>query len=212
MLRRMMSLFLKSLVLRVYVGLHKDSSLMGVFPLLTPDTPQVSMLNMILTQVRQSPESFDPLVVHGIDEHGSSSLSRSLKHVTYPPPFKSSLTLGHVLETSFPPPTENVPIINQLPKWGKKKIRRRKQRLGGRSPASGHHVGAHPQDFVMQVGGKTPLERHASRSDPQLGSVPIIIDPGGSRWPPTYSNWLKIGFWKLTIVSSFLVPELLGPF
>jgi hypothetical protein len=196
----------------VGVGILKDSSLMGVFPLPTPTIMQVSMLNMILTQVRQSPESFDPLVVPGIDEHGSSSLSRSLKHVTYPPPFKLSLTLGHVLETSFPPPTKNVPIINQLPKWGKKKIRRRKQRLGGRSPASGHHVGAHPQAFVMQVGGKTPLERHASRSDPQLGFVPIIIDPGGSRWPPTYSNWLKIGFWKLTIFSSFSGPKILGPF
>jgi hypothetical protein len=38
------------------------------------------------------------------------------------------------------------------------------------------------------------------------------IDPGGYRWTPTYSKWLKTFFWKLTIFSSFLVPKLLGPF
>jgi hypothetical protein len=39
-----------------------------------------------------------------------------------------------------------------------------------------------------------------------------IIDPGGYRWPPTYSNWLKTIFWQFTIFSSFSVPKLLGPF
>jgi hypothetical protein len=37
-------------------------------------------------------------------------------------------------------------------------------------------------------------------------------DPGGYRWPPTYSNWLKTIFWQFTIFSSFSVPKLLGPF
>jgi hypothetical protein len=32
------------------------------------------------------------------------------------------------------------------------------------------------------------------------------IDPGGYRWPPTFSNWLKTvfwQFWQFTIFSSF---------
>jgi hypothetical protein len=45
----------------VGVGLLKDSSLMGVFPLPPPDPPhQVAMLNMITTMVQRSSESFDP--------------------------------------------------------------------------------------------------------------------------------------------------------
>jgi hypothetical protein len=71
---------------------------------------------MISTQVRQSLESSDPLVVPGLDEHSSLSLSSSLKNETDPPPFQSSLTLDHILEPSFPPPSENVPISNQTPK------------------------------------------------------------------------------------------------
>jgi hypothetical protein len=55
----------------VGVGLLKDSSLMGIFPLPPPDTPQVSTLNMISTQVQQSLESLDPLVVPGLYEHSS---------------------------------------------------------------------------------------------------------------------------------------------
>jgi hypothetical protein len=51
----------------VGVGLLKDSSLMGVFPFPSPPTAQVSTLNMISTQVRQSLELSDPLVVPGLD-------------------------------------------------------------------------------------------------------------------------------------------------
>jgi hypothetical protein len=67
----------------VGVGLLKDSSLMGVFPLPSLPTPQVATLNMISTRVRQSLESFDPLVVFGRHEHSSFPMSRSLKYETY---------------------------------------------------------------------------------------------------------------------------------
>jgi hypothetical protein len=70
----------------VGVGLLKDSSLMGVFPLPSPPTMHVSTLNMILTQVRQSFDSSRLLVVPGLDEHSSLSLPRSLKNETNPPP------------------------------------------------------------------------------------------------------------------------------
>jgi hypothetical protein len=39
-----------------------------------------------------------------------------------------------------------------------------------------------------------------------------LIDPGGYRFPPTYSNWLKTIGWKFTIFSSFSGPKLPGPF
>jgi hypothetical protein len=100
----------------VGVGLLKDSSLMGVFPFPTPPTMQVSTLNMISTQVRQSFDSSHPLVVPGLDEHSSLSLSSSLKNETDPPPLQSILTLDRVLEPSFPLPSENVSISNQKPK------------------------------------------------------------------------------------------------
>jgi hypothetical protein len=48
----------------VGVGLHKDSSLMGFFPLPPPDPPhEVAMLNMVRTTVKQSSELFNPWVV-----------------------------------------------------------------------------------------------------------------------------------------------------
>jgi hypothetical protein len=84
------------------------------------------------------------------------------------------MNLDHVLEPYFPPPSKNVAIINQPPKRGNKKSHQWKQCLGGRSPASGHHFGKHPLAFVMQVGGKTSLERHTGRSDPCLKVIPII--------------------------------------
>jgi hypothetical protein len=77
----------------VGVGLLKDSSLMGVFPFLAPPTAQISTLNTISTQVRQSLELSDPLVVPGLDKHSSLSLSSSLKNETNPPPLESSLSL-----------------------------------------------------------------------------------------------------------------------
>ena len=82
------------------VGLLKDSSLMGVFPLPTP-TAQVSTLNMISTQVRQSFDSSHPLVVPGLDKHLSLSLSISLKNETNCPPLQSILTLDRVLKHFF---------------------------------------------------------------------------------------------------------------
>jgi hypothetical protein len=130
---------------------------------------------MISTQVRQSFDSSHPLVVPGLDEHSSLSLSSSLKNETDPPPLQSILTLDRVLEPSFPPPSENVSISNQKPKRGKKKSHWRKRCLGGRSPASGHHAGEKPPTSAKEVGGKLPLERHAARSDPRSKVIPIVM-------------------------------------
>jgi hypothetical protein len=144
----------------VGVGLLKDSSLMGVFPLPSPIIPQVSTLNMISTQVRQSLESSDPLVVPGLDEHSSLSLSSSLKNETDPPPFKSSLTLDHVLEPSFPPPSENVPISNQTLNEERRKVTE-EMMLGGKVSSLWHHAGVNPLASIMQVWGKnTSRETH----------------------------------------------------
>jgi hypothetical protein len=128
----------------VGVGLLKDSSLMGVFPSPAPPTSQVSMLNMISTQLKKSLELFDPLVVPGLNDHSSSSFPSSLKNETDPPPSELSLTLDRILEPYFPLPSENVPINNQTHKQGKKKSHRRKRCLGGKSLASEYHVGEKP--------------------------------------------------------------------
>jgi len=61
----------QSILESVGVGLLKDSSLVGVFPLPTLTLLQVSTLNIISTQVRQSVELSDPLEVPGHDEHSS---------------------------------------------------------------------------------------------------------------------------------------------
>jgi hypothetical protein len=177
----------------VGVGLLKDSSLVGIFPVPPPDTPEVSMLNMILTQVQQSLESLDPLVVPSLYEHSyfvvsrslenetdtyehsSLSLSISLKNEIDPPPFESSLPLHQKLEPSFPLPSENISISNQTPTRGKKKNQWSKRCLGGRSPTFGHHAGVKPLASTMQAGNKIPLERHASKSDPHLGVVHIVM-------------------------------------
>jgi hypothetical protein len=51
----------------VGVGLLKDSTLMGTFPIPPPDnpTPFVASINMISTTVCETPESYDPWVVPG---------------------------------------------------------------------------------------------------------------------------------------------------
>jgi hypothetical protein len=159
----------------VGVGILKDSSLMGTFPLPPPDiSPFVTKIDIILTHVKQSLESLDPLEIPGLNEHSSLSLSSSLKNETNPPLSKSSLPLDRVLEPYFPPPHANIPISIQMPKQGKKKRQRRKRCLGGRYPSSGHHVGAKPLDSTTQFGGEIALERHATRSDPCLGVVTIV--------------------------------------
>ena len=63
----------------VGVGILKDSSLMGIFPLPSPTTPHVSMINIIWTQVQHSLESLDHLVVPGPYDHSSLLLSILLK-------------------------------------------------------------------------------------------------------------------------------------
>jgi hypothetical protein len=56
----------------------------------------------------------------------------SLKNETEPPPSELNLLLDRILEPSFPPPSENIPISIQTPKQGNKKRRWRKQHLGVR--------------------------------------------------------------------------------
>jgi hypothetical protein len=89
---------------------------MAVFHFLVPPTVQVSTLNMILNQVRNFFDSSHPLVVPGLDNHSSLSLSSLLKNEIDPPPLQSILMLDRVLEPCFPPPSENVSISNQQPK------------------------------------------------------------------------------------------------
>jgi hypothetical protein len=51
--------------MRMLVGLLKDSTLMGTFPIPPPDIPPpfVSSINMISTIVHETPESYDPWIV-----------------------------------------------------------------------------------------------------------------------------------------------------
>jgi hypothetical protein len=55
----------------VGVGLLKDSSLMGTFPIPPPDVPHpfVALINMISTSVRETPVSYDPWIVPNPGEH-----------------------------------------------------------------------------------------------------------------------------------------------
>ena len=55
----------------VSVGLLKDSSLMGTFPIPPPDVPQpfFASINMISTSVRETPVSYDPWIVPNPDNH-----------------------------------------------------------------------------------------------------------------------------------------------
>jgi hypothetical protein len=55
----------------VGVGLLKDSSLMGTFPIPQPNipTPFVALTNMISTTVGEIPESYDPWIVPSSDDY-----------------------------------------------------------------------------------------------------------------------------------------------
>jgi hypothetical protein len=55
----------------VGVGLLKDSSLMGTFPIPPPDVPHpfIASINMISTSVRETPASYDPWIVPNPDDH-----------------------------------------------------------------------------------------------------------------------------------------------
>jgi hypothetical protein len=107
---------------------------------------------MILTQVQQSLESLDPLVVPSLYEHSSLSLSSSLKNETDPPPFESSLPLDQILESSFPPPItsslssspfgEHIPISSQKSKQVKKKSEGGKNAWG---------EGLQPLDIMLEL-------------------------------------------------------------
>jgi hypothetical protein len=54
----------------VGVGILKDSSLMGTFPIPPPDVPPplVASINMISTSVGEIPESYDPWIVPRLEE------------------------------------------------------------------------------------------------------------------------------------------------
>jgi hypothetical protein len=53
------------------VGLLKDSSLMGTFPILPPNVPHsfVASINMISTSIHGTPTSHDPWMVPDPDDH-----------------------------------------------------------------------------------------------------------------------------------------------
>jgi hypothetical protein len=53
------------------VGLLKDSSLMGTFPIPPPDVPHlfVASINMISTSVRETPVSYDLWIIPNLDNH-----------------------------------------------------------------------------------------------------------------------------------------------
>jgi hypothetical protein len=53
------------------VGLLKDSSLMGTFPIPPPDVPHpfVTLINMISTSIHGTPVSYDPWMVPNLDDH-----------------------------------------------------------------------------------------------------------------------------------------------
>jgi hypothetical protein len=113
-------------------------------------------------------------------EHSSLSVSSSLKNETDPPPIESSLPLDLVPEPSFPLPvsvdplysslsSEPIPISSQESNWVQKKSQWMKQSLGGMSPASGHHAGVKPLDFVDHVGGKVPTFGHHVGKKPTNG-------------------------------------------
>jgi hypothetical protein len=53
------------------VGLLKDSSLMGTFPIPPPDVahPFFASINMIFTSVHGTPASYDPWMVPNLDNH-----------------------------------------------------------------------------------------------------------------------------------------------
>jgi hypothetical protein len=55
----------------VDVGLLKDSSLMGTFPIPPPDVPHpfVASINMISTSVHRTPVSYDPWIVPNPSDH-----------------------------------------------------------------------------------------------------------------------------------------------
>jgi hypothetical protein len=55
----------------VGVGILKDSTLMGMFPIPPPDIPPpfVTSIKMISTSVRESPESYDPWIVPNSNEY-----------------------------------------------------------------------------------------------------------------------------------------------
>jgi hypothetical protein len=69
------------------VGLLKDSTLMGTFPIPPPDIPPpfVASINMISTIVHESPESYDPWVVPspGDYSHYGHQMPLSLVESTY---------------------------------------------------------------------------------------------------------------------------------
>jgi hypothetical protein len=52
------------------VGLLKDSSLMGTFPIPPPNVPPplIASINMILTSVGEFVESYDPWIIHSLEE------------------------------------------------------------------------------------------------------------------------------------------------
>ena len=47
---------------------------------------------------------------------------------------------------------------------------------------------------------------------PHEGPIPEYTDPGGYRWPPTFSNWLKTIFWQFCNILFLVVFNFQGHF
>ena len=113
----------------VGVGLLKDFSLMGTFPLSSPNPPhQASTINAILTLSQWSSSSYDPRVVPSPSEIASSF------PVSHDPiPFPSSSSGAHIMTST-----------HKLQRTNGKGARHRKWKTNKKYLATRHHVGHTP--------------------------------------------------------------------
>jgi hypothetical protein len=122
----------------IEVHMFKDPCLMGVFPLLPHEIPNVAPINMI-----SSDGSYDPRRV-------PSPLASSLPVPQDPIPLPSSLP-GDPLATSN----------HKMQRTKRKGGRCRKRKPTQKALASMHHVGHHPPSATANhVGGKAPTSSH----------------------------------------------------
>jgi hypothetical protein len=86
----------------VGVGLLKDSTLMGTFPIPPPDIPPpfVTSINMISTDVRETPESYDPWIVPNSGDYLSYGDRMPLSPVESSYQFIQSETPSSLCDTS----------------------------------------------------------------------------------------------------------------
>ena len=148
----------------VGIGLLKDFSLMGTFPLSSPNPPQqVATINNISTLSQWSPSSDDPGLMPS-----PSKISSSL-HVSQDPiPPPSSLSDEHLTTHT-----------NKLQRNKRKGGRHKKWKTTKKSPTSGHHTGHPPLSSTDHVGGKVPTYGH------HVGINWLMVIMLGHKW---YTN------------------------